>query len=144
MSTCWPALWPSQPETSRTRLLVLGVSGTTSTTSARRQESRRGCTTAILVSPVTLLAPGVPVVVVAQGLPEARLVAICKPQASNPLCTLPEIEMRDEQTGGTAMLGLEWFLLVGVSHPCLATYYVFDRQVRRVAPITEGDRVSGS
>jgi hypothetical protein len=53
---------------------------TTSATWPMRQRSRPGCATgrgsiATLVPPVALLAPGVAVVVIAQGLPEARLVA---------------------------------------------------------------------
>src|SRR5919199_1753912 len=106
MSMCWPALWPSQPGTSNARLLVLGVSGTTSTTSARRQESLRGCTAVTLVPPVALLTPGVAVVVVAQRLPETRLVVVQKPQAPDPLGTLPKVEVWDEQTCRTTVLGL--------------------------------------
>src|SRR5919202_7035661 len=138
MSTCWPALWPAQPGTSSTTLLVLGVSGTTSITSARCQESLRGCTAVNLVSPITLLAPGVAVVVVAQALPETWFVVVHEPQASNPLGALPEIEVRDEQARRAAVLGLQWLPLVGVGDPRLAIRHVLEGHVGRVSPIAEG------
>src|SRR5215203_3525678 len=121
---CWPALWPSQPGTSRNRLFVRGVSGLVWTTSPTRQASLRG-TLAISVSPVALLAPRVAMVVVAEGLPEARLVLGHEPEAPYPLGTLPEVEVRDEKAGGAAMLRREWFSFVGVGDPGLAPRDLF-------------------
>src|SRR5215217_4323446 len=143
---CWPALCPSQPGTSRKRLLVRGVSGLVSITSPMRQSSlRRGVLiSAILVPPVALLAPGVAVVVVAQGLPEAGFVFSDQPQSSHPLGALPEVEVRHEQAGRTAVLGLERLAAVGVSDPGLAACNLIQRQVRGVAAIAEGDDVLGS
>src|SRR5918993_1004855 len=87
-STCWPAMCPSQPGTFRNRLFVRGVSGLVSTTSAIRQASLRGAP-ATLITPVALLAPRVAVVVVAERLPEARLVFGHELEAPPPFGTLP-------------------------------------------------------
>src|SRR3712207_5302730 len=100
-------------------LFVLGVSGTTSTTSPRRQSSLRG-RPATLVAPVALLAPGVPVVVVAQRLPEAGDVVGGELQAPHPLGALPEVQVRAEQARRAAVLGLEGRPLVGEGDPRLA------------------------
>src|SRR5215208_5882359 len=137
MSTCWPALCPSHSETSSTRLLVLGVSGTTPTTSARRQRVLYSCTDTPLVSPVALLAPGVSVVVVAQRLPEAGDVVGGELQTPHPLGALPEVQVRHEQAGRAAVYGLQGLPLVGVGHPCLASRNALKGQVGRVVAVTK-------
>src|SRR5215203_783931 len=119
MSTCWPALCPSHSETSSTRLLVLGVSGTTPTTSARRQRVLYSCTDTPLV------APGVAVVVVAQGLPEAEDVVGGELQSPHPLGALPEVQVRHEQASRAAVYRLQGLPVVGVGHPRLAARNVF-------------------
>src|SRR5215218_5094024 len=73
-----------------------------------------------LIPPVALLSPGVPVVVVAQGLPEARVVVGSKLQPPHPLGALPEVQVRHEQAGRSAVLWLKGLPLVGKSHPSLA------------------------
>src|SRR5262245_47596696 len=143
MSTCWPALCPSHPGTSSTRLLVLGVSGTTSTTSARRQSVLDSCTVTSLVSPVALLAPGVSVVVVAQRLPETGDVVGREPETPDPLGALPEVQVWHQQAGRTAVYRLQGLPLVGVCHPRLASRHVLERQVRRVVAVAEGCDVLG-
>src|SRR5215212_5215304 len=142
---CWPALCPSQPGTSRKRLLVRGVSGRVSMTSPMRQTSfRRGIrVSAMLIPPVALFAPGVAVVMVTQGLPEAGFVFGDQPQSSHPLGALPEVEVRHEQAGRTAVLGFERLAAVGVSDPGLTACDLIQRQVRGVATVAESDDVLG-
>src|SRR5918997_1834783 len=137
MSTCWPALCPSHSGTSSTRLLVLGVSGTTPTTSARRQRVLYSCTDTPLVSPVALLAPGVAVVVVAQGLPEAGDVVGGELQPPHPLRALPEVQVRHQKPRGATVLWGQWLLVVCVGHPGLSPREVLKGQVGSVVAVAE-------
>src|SRR5829696_8778341 len=126
------------------RLLVRGVSGRASTTLPIRQSSLpRARISATSVPPVALLAPGVAVVVVAQGLPEAGFVFGDQPQSSHPLGALPEVQVWDEQAGRTAVLGLERLAGVGVCDPGLTARDLIQRQVRGVAAVAERDDVLG-
>src|SRR5215212_695013 len=146
MSTCWPARCPSQPgTTSRKRLLVRGVAGRVSMTSPMRQTSIPGrrWISAISVSPVALLAPRVAVVVVAQRLPETRLVVRQEPEAPDPLGALPEVEMGDEQAGGAAVLRFERLAVVGVGDPGSTARDILEWQVRGVASVAERRDVLG-
>src|SRR5919106_97724 len=118
------------------RLLVRGVSGRVSTTSPMRQSSLpRARISATSVPPVALLAPGVAVVVVAQGLPEAGFVFGDQPQSSHPLGALPEVEVRHERGGRTAVLGLERLAAVGVTDPRLTACDIIQGHIRRVAAV---------
>src|SRR5215213_738057 len=110
----------------------------------RQSSLPRARSSATSVPPVALLAPGVALVVVAEGLPEAWLVFGDQPQSSHPLGALPEVEVGDEQASRTAMLGLERLAAVGVSDPGLSACDLIQRQVRRVAAVAEGDDVLGS
>src|SRR4029453_15796233 len=97
MSTCWPARWPGQPGTSSTSVVARRVSTTLSTTSAVRHARRRppapaGGRSAASVALIPLLAPRVAVDVVAERLPEARLVVLHEPQPADPLGRFPEVE----------------------------------------------------
>src|ERR687894_168809 len=112
MSTCWPARCPGQPGTSRRSVTALGVSGIVSTTVPTSQRIRS-------VVPVALLAPGVAVVVVADALPEARVVLGSQLQPAHPLGALPEVEVRDEQPCRSPVLGLELLAVVAVRDPRL-------------------------
>jgi len=103
-STCWPARWPASPRRQEQRLRArrlgpyLGeLGGPPAGGTGRGRLSR----------PVALLTPGVAVVVVAVGLPEARLVRVHQHEPTDPLRALPEIQVRDEQARGAAVLGLE-------------------------------------
>ena len=82
-------------------------------------------------------------VVVAQGLPEAGFVFGHEPEAPYPLGALPEVEVRHEQAGRSAVLGLERLAAVGVSDPGLTACDLIQRQVRGVAAVAEGDDVLG-
>src|SRR5215216_2102479 len=93
------------------------------------------------IPPVALLAPRVTVVVVAQGLPEARLVVVEQPEPPDPLGALPEVEVRDEQAGGAAVFRFERGAVVGVGDPGSATRYVLERQIGGVAAVGEGEHV---
>src|SRR5215207_2753162 len=102
MSACWPARWPGQAGTSRISVVADGVSRITSRTVAGRQPTMRRS-----VAPVALLTPGIAVVVVAERLPEARLVGLDDLELGHPLGALPEVQVRDEQPCGATVLGLE-------------------------------------
>src|SRR2546423_5962525 len=97
----------------------------------------------ILVSPVTLLAPRVAIEVVAVGLPESRVLLVLEPDATHPLRALPEIEVRDEQSRGTAVLRMEWLAVELVCDPRLAVHDVLEWQVFRVAAVAESRDVLG-
>src|SRR5829696_3743377 len=73
-----------------------------------------------LIPPVALLAPGVAVVVVAQGLPEARDVVGGELQPPYPFGALPEVEVWHEQPRRSSVLGLQGLPVVCVDHPRLA------------------------
>src|SRR3954453_23203041 len=94
---CWPARCPSHPGTSSVSVAARGVSGAIAATVARRQS----------VALITLFKPGVSAIVVAEGLPEGGLVLLAEDQPPHPLRALPEVEVRDEQAGGAAVLGLQ-------------------------------------
>src|SRR5690349_14980857 len=97
MSTCWPARWPFQPGTASVSVAARGVSGAIRVTVAARQS----------VALITLFKPGISAVVIAERLPEAGLVLGGEDEPSHPLRALPEVQVRDEQAGGAAVLGPE-------------------------------------
>src|ERR687897_1060351 len=121
MSTCWPARGPGQPSTSRTRVMARAVSGAVSTTSTPRQRSRRPVDSADWsIASIALLAPGVAVDVVAERLPEARLVVLHEAQPADPLGRFPEAEVWDQQARRAAMLGHQRLAVVVGGHHALA------------------------
>src|SRR5215207_4681318 len=107
MSACWPARWPGQPATSSSSVDADVVSGITSRTVAGRQAMRGS------VALVALLTPGIPAVVVAQRLPETRLVGVGDLELGQPLGALPEVQVRDEQPRRTSVLELQRRAVVG-------------------------------
>src|SRR3954469_15958219 len=120
---------------------ALALSITLSTTSAGRQP-KLGAAACASVAPVALLTPGVPVVVVAEPLPEAHLVARHHLDAAHPLGALPEVEVGHEQARRAAVLGLERLAVELERHPGLAVGDVLDRQVVVVAAVADGDDVA--
>src|SRR5512132_1990572 len=84
-----------------------------------------------LVGPIALLLPGIAAVVVAVGLPEAGLVVVGDAKPGDPFGALPEIEVGDQQAGGTAVLTGQRLALVLGDDPGLAFGQVLDRQVGR-------------
>src|SRR5918992_5764792 len=146
MSTCWPARWLGQPGTSSTSVVARRVSATLSTTSASRQARRRppapaGGRSAASVAVIPLLAPGVAVDVVAERLPEARLVVLHETEPADPLGRFPEVEVRDQQARRAAMLGLQRLAVVVGGHHALATDQILDRQVGGVTAIAVGNEI---
>src|SRR5512145_924397 len=139
---CWPGTNGRGSGSAKKKLLIRGVCGTIAVTAAGRHSSfaAAACDTAS-VSRVTLLLPGIAVHVVAAQLPEPRLVALGELQAVQPLRRLPEIEMRDEQAGGTAVLGRDRLALVrDRDHPAPADK-VLRRHIGRIAVDRMGENV---
>ena len=69
-------------------------------------------------------------------LPEVRLVGFRERQAPQPFGALPEIEMRHEQSGGSAMHRLDRRVGVASYDRALATHQVIDREVGCIAALT--------
>src|SRR5687768_7675283 len=93
--------------TSRRSMTARGNGRVTSVTVALRQPpsgARGRPAPSGSVTLVPLLAPRVTAVVVAVLLPEAGLVAGEQRQLADPLRALPEVEVRDEQAHGAAVL----------------------------------------
>src|SRR5207344_3651807 len=92
---------------------------------------------------VPLLAPRVTVVVIAGGLPEARLVLVQQLDPADPLRRLPEVEMWHQEAGWSTVLGRQVDAVVPVGDPCLAVEQVLERQVRGVAAVRMREREVG-
>src|SRR3712207_8041956 len=60
---------------------------------------------------------------------------------STTLFRSPEVQMRDEQPRGTAVLGVERLVVVAERDPRLAARQVLERRVRGVAAVAERDCV---
>src|SRR5215475_771810 len=90
---------------------------------------------------MTLLPPGITVVVVAELLPEARLVVAQEGDAPYPLGALPEIEMRNQEPSRTSVLGLQLSVVEAERDPRLVVLEILQRQVGRVAPVGTHQRV---
>src|SRR3712207_5069053 len=123
-------------------LFARGVSGRLSTTVATRHGNRGPGAPNASVPPVALLAPGVGVVVVAQGLPEAWLVLVHEPEAAHPLGALPEVQVGDQQAGRAAVLGFQGLAIVLVGNPGPAARHVIEGEVRGVAAVAEREDVA--
>src|SRR5262249_41647341 len=122
----------------RTSVVVRRVSATLSTTSACRQARRRALARAggaASIAVIALLTPGVSVDVVAEGLPEARLIVLHELQPADPLRRLPEVEVRDQETRRAAVLRRQRLAVEAGRHQALATEQVVERQVGRVAAV---------
>src|SRR5213080_5289966 len=76
---------------------------------------------------------------VAELLPESGFVALQQLKSSDPLRTLPEIEVGYEEARWSAVLRRQRRPVVPERHPRLAAAHVGDRQVRRVAAVAERD-----
>src|SRR6185295_5439827 len=130
---------PGQPGTPSTSVVARGVSAILSITSACRQARRRGPALAgggaASIAGITLLTPGVSVDVVAEGLPEARIVVLHEPQPADPFRRLPEIEMWDQKTRRAAVLRRQWLAVKPGRYQALAIEQVLERQVGRVPAV---------
>src|SRR6476659_6271623 len=109
-----------------------------------RGSTQRRERAATSVARVPLFFPRVTVVLVAVALPEARLVLGPQLDAADPLRALPEVEVRNEQPRGPAVLGVERFTPKLVRDPGFPLTEVLEREVRRVAAVTEREHVFGA
>src|SRR3954468_17423146 len=95
------------------------------------------------VALVALLSPRIAVVVVAVVLPEAGLVVLEELQSAHPLGALPEVQVRNEQARGTAVLGLEGLAIDLIRDPSATAGHVLEREIRCVAPVAPRAHVLG-
>src|SRR5215207_8239121 len=103
-----------------------------------------GCLPSRSVAPEPLLAPGVAVVVVAEALPEARLVGVQQLDPADPLGALPQIQVGDQPPRRAAVLGLQVLAVVAECDPGLVVGQVLQGQVGAVAAIGLGEREAGA
>src|SRR5262245_59576756 len=98
------------------------------------------------VTRVALLAPGVAVLVVAVAFPEPRGVLVTDLDTVDPLGTLPEVEMRDQEPCRSTVLGMEWLAVVLERDPCAPALQVPEWQVRRIPAVRvrERERTAGT
>src|SRR5665213_1294032 len=135
---------PRHSGTLRKKLLTAGVSSTILATVASCQTSLAPGTASIGSIPrEPLLFPGVTVDVVPAQLPEAGFIALRELQRVDPLRGLPEIEMRDEQPGGAAMIWGNWLPLVARRHHALLAGEILEGHVGGVTVEGVGQRVAG-
>src|SRR2546422_29394 len=90
-----------------------------------------------LIAAIALFLPWIPVVVVAERLPESGTVLVHESQAAHPLGALPEVEMRHDDSRGAAVLGRERLAVVVERHEGLPIHDVGDGDVRGVAAVRE-------
>ena len=81
---------------------------------------------------IPLFAPWVAVVVIAELLPEAGGVLQHQVDAANPLGRLPEVQVRDQQSGRPAVLRGKFIASVLVGDPGFAVEQILQRQVGAV------------
>src|SRR5439155_7393906 len=94
---------------------------------ASHRSARRRRRASSSVARVPLLAPWVPVHVVTVRLPEACFVVVHQLEATDPLGALPEVEVRDEQPRGAAVLRRQRLAVVAERDPRLAVADVLER-----------------
>src|SRR3954452_22269692 len=140
-------MWRRAAGSASRSVRALGVSARTERTTAFCQRSVArwvvpcGVVLIASVALVPLFLPRVAAVVVAVALPEPGLVVVEQAQPGDPLGALPEVQVRDQQAGGSAVLDGQRLALVLPHHPRLAAGDVGERQVRRVARVRPGDDV---
>jgi len=82
-------------------------------------------------------------IVIPKRFPKTRFILVEQSETTNPLCALPKVEVRDQQSGRAAVLGCEGLSLTGISYPRLPAQYILDRKIRSVTTITKGYYVPG-
>src|SRR5690349_5413015 len=95
------------------------------------------------VAAIALFEPLVAPVVVAEGFPEPRLVAVLDPKTTDPFGALPEVASRNDEPGRAAVLRCQRLAVVFPRDERLAVQDVAERKVRRVAAIRVGDQECG-
>src|SRR5690242_17505368 len=91
------------------------------------------------VSAITLLRPGVAMIVVAAHFPEAGTVGGDELDAPDPFGAFPEIEPRHDRAHRTTMLARQRTALPGMSKQHVLGVEVGQRQVGRVVVVTVKD-----
>src|SRR5258707_1336561 len=89
------------------------------------------------VAAVSLLPPRVAIQVITVHFPEAWFVVSHEPQTAHPFSALPEVQVRHQKTGRTAVFRLEGRAIEREGDPRFSTSDVFERQVGRVTTIGE-------
>src|SRR5215831_18242349 len=97
----------------------------------------------MLVALIPFFFPWVTMIVIPKRLPKTRFILVQQSETTNPLCALPKIEVRDQQSCRAAVLGSERLSLIGISYPRLPAQYILDRKIRSVTTITKGNYVFG-
>src|SRR5262245_32474424 len=135
MSRCWPGKCPCQLGTRSFMLFARGVSIAISRTSASCHSSRRTGATAVSITVISLLFPGVAIVVIAQRLPEAALILFHESQSAHPFSTFPKVKMRHEQPRWTTMRWQNRQALVSSRDHALAANQIGDRDICHVTTV---------
>src|SRR4051812_31136827 len=81
---------------------------------------------------VPLLGPGIAPHVVAVALPESGAVLIDELNPSEPLCTLPEIEVRHDEPHRPPVIGLEVLAIRAMGDEDVRTQQIRKRKIGRV------------
>jgi hypothetical protein len=93
------------------------------------------------VSVVTLLAPGISVVVIAANFPETGFVMVEDPEPGDPFSALPEVEVRHDHAGRSTVLSRERFAFRLPHHQRFPAEHFVERKVGRVTGVGEGHYV---
>src|SRR5262249_21773525 len=109
-------------------------------TSATLHVRRLGVEMSISVSGIALLTPWVAIDVIAELLPEARPIVCYELKAPHPLCTLPEIKMRDQKPRRTTMFRSEWLAFIACRDHRLASDQVLNWNIGAVVTVTVDHR----
>ena len=102
-----PGAVPGRLASTSRNVFARAVSGSMPTTVAVCHALEPGAVPDIgSVALVTLLEPRIAAVVVAVALPEAGFVVVEELEPGDPLRALPEVEVRHDEPGGPAVLGV--------------------------------------
>src|SRR5262249_23347690 len=141
MSTCWPGRCPCQAGACSRRLLTRNVSTMISRTSTGCHSSRRAGAAIVSISVISLLFPGVSVIVIAQRLPETAFILFHEAQPPNPFGALPKIKMRNEHPGWATMRRRNRQTLVSGRDHSLPLNEILNGDIGRVTPVAMGHDV---
>src|SRR5215470_13590779 len=89
----------------------------------------------LFVARVSLFLPWISINVIAEAFPETRLLLTHELKTSHPLCTLPEIQMRDKEPCWAAVLGSEILAVEAKGDPGLLVSEIVEGQVRGVVAV---------
>src|SRR5215470_719207 len=95
----------------------------------------------LFVARVSLLLPWISINVITEALPETRLLLPHELKTSHPLCTLPEIKMRDKQPCRPAVFRGEVLAVEAKGDPRLSVFEIAQRDVCGVVAVRMGHDV---